>query len=76
MPLKKGRVSLVLTAPVTKMNPILDAFLVSLINGISFTLWGIIGIIVFVVILTILRGSNDDDDDDSGTLQPVYEGNK
>ena len=56
------------------MNPLLDAFLAGIINGITVTLWGIIGIILFVVIVSILRNSNDDDDDDSGTLQPVYEG--
>ena len=56
------------------MNPILDAFIAGFINGITVTLWGIIGIIAFFVILSILRGSNDDDDDDSGTLQPVYQG--
>ena len=57
------------------MNPILDAFLVGIINGITFSLWGVIVIILFAVVLVILRG-NDDDDDDSGTLQPVYEGSK
>ena len=56
------------------MNPILDAFLAGIINGITFTLWGIIGVIIFAVIVVVLRNSNDDDDDDSGTLQPVYEG--
>lgn len=53
----------------------LDAFFAAILNGIAFTLWGIIGVILFVVILSILQNNNDDDDDD-GTLQPVYEGNR
>ena len=57
------------------MDPILDAFLAGIINGITFSLWGVIAVILFAVVLVILRG-NDDDDDDSGTLQPVYEGSK
>ena len=56
------------------MNPLLDAFLAGIINGITATLWGIIAIVLFFVIVTILRSDNDDDDDDGGTLQPVYQG--
>ena len=57
------------------MNPILDALLVGFINGISYTLWFIIGMIVFMMVIRILSSTNDDDDDDDGgTLQPVYQG--
>ena len=57
------------------MNPILDAFLTGIIHGISYTLWGIIFVIVFLMILRIMIGNgDDDDDDDGGTLQPVYQG--
>ena len=56
------------------MNPILDAFLAGFINGITFTLWGIIGIIFGLFVVYLLSRGNDDDDDDGGTLQPAYQG--
>ena len=58
------------------MNPILDAFLAGIINGITFTLWGIIAVVLFFFIISILAPRDDDDDDDSGTLQPVYQNTK
>ena len=57
------------------MNPILDTFLASFIMGVSYSLWAIILVALFVLVLRILLGtSDDDDDDDGGTLQPVYQG--
>ena len=57
------------------MNYLLDAFLAGFLYGISYTLWLIIGVVLFVVILRIMMSSSDDDDDDDGgTLQPVYQG--
>ena len=56
------------------MNPALDAFLTGFINGLTFTLWGIIAVIFGLFIYFLLTRQDDDDDDDSGTLQPVYQG--
>jgi len=52
------------------MNPILDAFLAGVINGITQTLWVLIALIVLLFVLSLLQ--RDDDDDDDGTYQPVY----
>lgn len=56
------------------MNLALDAFLTGFINGITFTLWGIIAVIFGLFLYFLLTREDDDDDDDSGTLQPVYQG--
>jgi len=55
------------------MNPILDAFLAGVINGITQTLWFLIGLIVLTFVLSLFNRRDDDDDDDGGTLQPVYQ---
>ena len=56
------------------MNIALDAFLTGFINGLTFTLWGIIVFIGIIFLYILLTREDDDDDDDSGTLQPVYQG--
>lgn len=56
------------------MNPILEAFIVGVINGITQTLWFIIFFIALNVFLAVLSNRDDDDDNDGGTLQPVHQG--
>jgi len=55
------------------MNPILDAFLAGVINGITQTLWFLIAVIALLFVVSLINRRDDDDDDDGGTLQPLYQ---